>query len=147
MIRAENFYVVRTPLLPVNIVTQLHHITNASLAPVIKAIFRDEFLQEAIYIASPELYQELQKWLATGNENHKLAAALYRYLLRMSSRCTPYGLFAGCATGSLSDHTAIRLDDKQLHKKHCRLDMNYVAELTAAITAIPAIREQLLYYY
>lgn len=146
MIRAENFYVVRTPLLPVNIVTQLHHITNASLSPVIKAIFRDEFLQEAIYIASPELYQELQKWLTTGNENQKLAAALYRYLLRMSSRCTPYGLFAGCATGSLSDHTGIRLDDKQLHKKHCRLDMNYVAELTTAITAIPAIREQLLYY-
>ncbi|SKD09826.1 thiopeptide-type bacteriocin biosynthesis domain-containing protein [Chitinophaga ginsengisegetis] len=146
MIRAENFYVVRTPLLPVNIVTQLHHISHASLAPVIKAIFRDEFLQEAIYIASPELYQELQKWLATDSENQKLASALYRYLLRMSSRCTPYGLFAGCATGGLSDHTAIQLNDKQLHKKHCRLDMNYVAELTAVITAVPAIREQLLYY-
>lgn len=146
MIRAENFYVVRTPLLPVNIVTQLHHINNASLAPVIKAIFRDGFLQEAIYIASPELYQELQKWLAAGNENHKLAAALYRYLLRMSSRCTPYGLFAGCATGGLSDHTAIELNDKEQHKKHCRLDMNYVAELSAAITAIPAVREQLLFY-
>jgi len=42
----------------------------------------DEFLQEAIYIASPELYQELQKWLATDSENQKLASALYRYLLR-----------------------------------------------------------------
>lgn len=150
MIKAENFYVVRTPLLPVNIITQLHHITNNTLPAVIKEIFGDLYLQEAIYIASPELYQELQKWLQgnSGNEknNFKLSAALYRYLLRMSTRCTPYGLFAGCATGELSDRTAIRLNDKSGHKKHCRLDMNYVAELSAAITGIPEIRDQLLYY-
>jgi thiopeptide-type bacteriocin biosynthesis protein len=150
MIRAENFYVVRTPLLPVTITTDLHHITNATFADVIKETFRDEYLQEAIYIASPELYQELQKWQqgysGTEKETHKLAAALYRYLLRMSTRCTPYGLFAGCATGETADHTAILTGDKSEHKKHCRLDMNYVAELAAAITAIPEIREQLLYY-
>lgn len=150
MIRAENFYVVRTPLLPVNVATELNHITNATLAAVIKETFRDQYLQEAIYIASPELYQELQKWLedASVNEkdNYKLAAALYRYLLRMSTRCTPYGLFAGCATGDPADHTDIRLNNKAEHKKHCRLDMNYVAELAVAITAVPEITEQLLYY-
>jgi lantibiotic biosynthesis protein len=150
MIRAENFYVVRTPLLPVNIITTLDHITNATLAAVIKEIFRDEYLQEAIYIASPELYQELQKWLqdtsANKKENDKLASALYRYLLRMSTRCTPYGLFAGCATGAPADHSAIRLNNKTEHKKHCRLDMNYVAELAAAITAVPDIATQLRFY-
>lgn len=150
MIRAENFYVVRTPLLPVNITTELNHITNATLAAVIKETFRDEYLQEAIYIASPELYQELQKWLqgtsVNEKENYKLAAALYRYRLRMSTRCTPYGLFAGCATGEPADHTAIRLNNKIEHKKHCRLDMNYVAELAAAITAVPEIATQLLFY-
>ena len=150
MIRAENFYVVRTPLLPVNIVTQLNHITNATLPVVLKEIFRDAYLQEAIYIASPELYQELQKWLQGGSSNeketYKLSAALYRYLLRMSTRCTPYGLFAGCATGEPADRTSITLRNKNEHKKHCRLDMNYVAELAAAITAIPEIKEQLLFY-
>ncbi|SEW52060.1 lantibiotic dehydratase [Chitinophaga arvensicola] len=150
MIRAENFYIVRTPLLPVNTITQLFPVSKASLSPVIKNIFRDPYLREAIYIASPELYQELQKWLTDpaedGKAAQKLAAALYRYLLRMSSRCTPYGLFAGCATGALADHTAIRLADKYTHKKHSRLDMNYVAELATAITAIPGIRAQLNYY-
>ncbi|NLR78318.1 lantibiotic dehydratase [Chitinophaga eiseniae] len=150
MIRAENFYVVRTPLLPVNTIQQLSHITNATLSTVIKDIFQDACLQEAIYIASPELYQEWQKWQhGTGvseKDQYKLALTLYRYLLRMSTRCTPYGLFAGCATGETADHTSIQLQEKTAHKKHCRLDMNYVAELAAAITATPAIREQLRYY-
>ncbi|MBO9732521.1 MAG: lantibiotic dehydratase [Chitinophaga sp.] len=150
MIRAENFYVVRTPLLPVDTITKLQHITNDTLADTIKAIFRDEYLQEAIYIASPELYMELQKWWqgtsVNEKDNYKLASSLYRYLLRMSTRCTPYGLFAGCATGEPADHTNIQLQPKQEHKKHGRLDMNYVAELAAAITAVPEIREQLLYY-
>ena len=150
MIRAENFYVIRTPLLPVNITTELNHITNATLTAFIKETFRDEYLQEAIYIASPELYQELQKWLPGNStnekENYKLAAALYRYLLRMSTRCTPYGLFAGCATGEAADHTAIRLNNKNEHRKHSRLDMNYVAELATAITAVPDIAAQLRFY-
>lgn len=150
MIRPENFYVVRTPLLPIDVNQQLNHVTKDTLAPVIKEIFRDGYLREAIYIASPELYQELNKWLQgeikSEKDTRKLAAALYRYLLRMSSRCTPYGLFAGCATGEPADHTAIRLGSRHEHIKHCRLDMNYVAELAAAITAAPVIKTQLRYF-
>ncbi|NSL87317.1 lantibiotic dehydratase [Chitinophaga sp. Mgbs1] len=150
MIQSENYYVVRTPLLPVNIHEQLRTITPATLAGTIKEIYTDNYLKEAIYIASPELYQELHKWLqgtiTQEKDIRKLAFSLYRYLLRMSSRCTPYGLFAGCATGAPADHTAILLQSPEAHKKHARLDMNYVAELAAAITGIPEIKAQLLFY-
>ncbi|PSL47992.1 thiopeptide-type bacteriocin biosynthesis protein [Chitinophaga niastensis] len=150
MTQSENFYIVRTPLLSISLPDQLKNVSNTTLAAAIKEIFQDAYLQEAIYIASPELYQELEKWqqgsLKNEKEINKLAAALFRYLLRMSSRCTPYGLFAGCATGAPGNHSAITLAGRQQHKKHCRLDMNYVAELAAAITAIPEIKEQLLYF-
>ncbi|HVI45158.1 MAG TPA: lantibiotic dehydratase family protein, partial [Chitinophaga sp.] len=147
---AEDFYLVRTPILPVEFPEQLNNTSFNELPDAIKNIFQDDLLQEAIYIASPELYQEFRKWQEgrlTGEKDvQKLTSALFRYLLRMSSRCTPYGLFAGCATGHPGDVTSITLHDKTQHKKHSRLDMNYVAELASMITSIPEIQEQLRYY-
>ncbi|SKA31038.1 thiopeptide-type bacteriocin biosynthesis domain-containing protein [Chitinophaga eiseniae] len=142
MIKAENFYVVRTPLLPVNTTGSLAH---PHLVEHIRQILQTPFLREAIYIASPELFGELEKW-EQGSQDDKLVYSLYRYLLRMSSRCTPYGLFAGCATGAVSEQSGIRLHHYAQHVKQSRLDMNYVAELVTAFTAIPAVREQLRFY-
>ncbi|MBC9929454.1 lantibiotic dehydratase [Chitinophaga qingshengii] len=142
MIQAENFYVVRTPLLPVDTAGSLAH---PHLAQQIQQLLQTPYIREAIYIASPELFRELEKW-EQGQPDDKLLYSLYRYLLRMSSRCTPYGLFAGCATGTISDQSGIRLHHHRHHVKQSRLDMNNVAELVAAFTAIPAIREQLLYF-
>ncbi|GAA0537613.1 lantibiotic dehydratase [Chitinophaga japonensis] len=150
MITAKDFYLVRTPLLPLRFLDQFRDIPWPRLHDRLKHVFTDPYLLEAIYIASPELYQELQKWqegLLTGEkEENKLAAALFRYLLRMCTRCTPYGLFAGCATGQFGPSTRVVLDAVTAHKKHCRLDMNYVAELAAMITQIPEIQQQLTYF-
>lgn len=150
MIVAKDFYLLRTPLLPLNVLEQFDGLAHAQLNQRLKIIFSDPYLQEAIYIASPELYQEFEKWqegkLADGKEVNKLLLSLFRYVLRMSSRCTPYGLFAGCALGEVAENTGISLGDPVEHKKHCRLDMNYVAELSSAISQVPEIQEQLMYY-
>jgi len=150
MITAKDFYLVRTPLLPLRFLDQFHDIAWPRLQSQLKHVFTDPHLLEAIYIASPELYQELQKWqaglLKGEKEENKLAAALFRYLLRMCTRCTPYGLFAGCATGRFAPSTRVVLDAVAAHKKHCRLDMNYVAELAAMIAQVPEIQEQLTYF-
>ncbi|NIG55617.1 lantibiotic dehydratase [Chitinophaga sp. Cy-1792] len=150
MISAEKFFAVRTPLLPADFILRLSQLTPETLPAAMKEIFQDPFMQDAIYIASPELFQEMKRWLDGDSlpekEETKLSTALYRYVLRMSSRCTPYGLFAGCATGTANDYTKISLSAPQQHRRHCRLDMNYVAELAASIVAIPEIKEQLLFY-
>lgn len=150
MIAAKDFYLVRTPLLPLNFLEQFNDISWFQLHDKVKNIFAQPYLLEAIYIASPELYQELLKWqegrLSGEKEVNKLVSALFRYLLRMCTRCTPYGLFAGCATGQFDQATRIVLSAMEAHKKHCRLDMNYVAELAAMITRIPAIQQQLTYF-
>jgi thiopeptide-type bacteriocin biosynthesis protein len=142
MIAVKDFYLLRTPLLPVNFLDQFTQMPYKDLADKISGIFRDPYLLEAIYIASPELYQELAK----SATNEKLVLALFRYVLRMCTRCTPYGLFAGSATGQFGDATNIELASSYLHKKHCRLDMNYVAELATTISQIPEIQSQLHFY-
>lgn len=146
MIAVKDFYLLRTPLLPVNFLDQFTKIPFKDLSDKIKKIFHDPYLTEAIYIASPELYQELMKWLSVEKEEQKLVLSLFRYLLRMCTRSTPYGLFAGSATGKFSDHTRIKIAHPDLHKKHCRLDMNYVAELVSNISQIPEIQSRLIFY-
>lgn len=152
-LEAEAYYLLRRPLLPVQTVWQLHTATSQApgqLLPALLALFSDPLLQEAIYTASPALHAELLKALATGGggspkEAEKLALTLYKYTLRMSTRCTPYGLFAGCARGELGEQTAIAFAEHPL-RKQSRLDMNYVSELVQHLLTTPGLPEQLRYY-
>jgi thiopeptide-type bacteriocin biosynthesis protein len=150
MILAKEFYLLRAPFLPLNFLEQFEELNHAELNDKLKEIFMDFMLQEAIYIASPELFQEFQKWqqgsLKEKKEVDKLISSLFRYLLRMCTRCTPYGLFAGCSLGDFSTTSQITIGHSTQHRKHSRLDMNYVAELVAMINQIPEVREQLYYY-
>ncbi|WP_188563913.1 lantibiotic dehydratase [Hymenobacter frigidus] len=152
-VEAESYYLLRRPLLPVQTVWWLHETTRQmpqALLPALLTLFSDPLLQEAIYTASPALHAELLKALATGGgdspkSTEKLVLTLYKYTLRMSTRCTPYGLFAGCARGEVGGHTEITFADQPL-RKQSRLDMNYVSELVQSLMAAPALKEQLLYY-
>jgi thiopeptide-type bacteriocin biosynthesis protein len=150
MITAKDFYLLRTPYLPLDFLRQFEGVSLSRLSEHLKVTFDDPALQEAIYIASPELFGEFMKWKqgnVTDEKNEqKLVLSLYRYLLRMSSRCTPYGLFAGCAVGRFDEHTRVALAGPANFRKHSRLDMNYVAELAALVADIPGIRRHLLYY-
>ncbi|HEX8351032.1 MAG TPA: lantibiotic dehydratase, partial [Hymenobacter sp.] len=148
---AENYYLLRRPLLPLQTALQLHETSKSAsqLLPTLLEHFRAPLLQEAIYTASPELYDELLKALTReepfGKNAEKLALTLHKYLVRMSTRCTPYGLFAGCTRGQLAEHTAIIFSEHPL-RTQSRLDMNYVSEIVQHLLATPSLKEQLLYY-
>ena len=122
---------------------------NAMFEQSIKKLFSQPELQEAIYLASQNLYDELNKWLNKeyfdAKRQEKLIISLYKYFIRMSTRCTPYGLFAGCEVGSMKDQaTAINLESH--YYKHARLDMNVLAEIIDTLLADPIVRAQVKYY-
>ncbi len=148
----NDFYLLRMPVVSVeNLLSLNKDLKEKSLEICMKEIFSQPFYQEAIYVASPELFQEFQKWqdgtLINEKEVSKLAASLYKYYVRMCTRCTPYGLFAGSTLGNISEKsTEISFDEFQKYHKHSRLDMNYVAELTEYITNLPEVKSQLKYY-
>lgn len=150
MITNKGFYLLRSPLMPVDFLTRILQLPYAALADEIKAVFATPYLSEAIYIASPELSSELGKWqagqISSEKDIQKLVMSLFRYVLRMSTRCTPYGLFAGCATGHTASSTSVYIQPADDHRKHCRLDMNYVAELAENIARIPVVQAQLRYF-
>ncbi|HEX8328337.1 MAG TPA: lantibiotic dehydratase [Hymenobacter sp.] len=146
-----DFYLLRLPALPVSGLLRLHaHREPAALAQALHVLYQSPEIQEAIYLASPELYQELRKWLSKpvagdGAQDERLLLTLYKYMLRMSSRSTPYGLFAGFSTGSIgtaATQLQLAAGSGRAHK-HARLDMNYVAEVTRQVAAEPTLKAQL----
>jgi hypothetical protein len=91
--------------------------------------------QEAIYIASPVLFNEIQAWLSGKLEGkkdiNKLIYSLYKYYTRFFTRCTPYGLFATCSTGYWGKENTILLSDSKSF--HARFDMDFVCQFAQQI--------------
>ncbi|MBB6499231.1 lantibiotic dehydratase [Pedobacter cryoconitis] len=142
-----DFYLLRMPALSIDSLFALNKTVDSdSLVKAIFDIYQSADLQDSIFLASPELYQELLKWLENPQvKNERLMLTLYKYVLRMSSRCTPYGLFAGFSMGKVSDeNTAWKLKNKTI--KHSRLDMNYVAEIASALARQPELKVKLTFY-
>ena len=125
-------FVMRTPLIPLKkepiTVDELFVYTQQS------------FFKEAIYLASPILHDELIKWhngeTKTQKDIDKLVISIYKYYSRMQSRCTPYGLFAGCSVGTWGENNDIVLDSL---KRHTRLDMNFLCALAQNLSQHPSI--------
>ncbi|WP_378180750.1 lantibiotic dehydratase family protein [Aquimarina sp. SS2-1] len=147
----KNFpkYVLRTPLFPLSFYKEL---TQESLLEEdkLKQICADRIIKEATFLASPSLYQEFEKWLNGGIKekaaSDRMMYSVLKYISRMSSRCTPFGIFAGTAVGAFSDNTAIELLAKSENDRHTRLDMNYLVALSQDIVKDKMIRDQLLFY-
>lgn len=144
----ENF-VLRTPLLSFNFYRKLtseQTITDDEF----KKIFTRLDISEAIFLASPILFIELEKWLddkiVDPKKIDKLKSSLLKYISRMSSRCTPFGLFAGCAVGHIESETKIILDDSLDNNRHTRLDMNYLVALSQNLAKEQNIKHQILFY-
>ena len=110
-------------------------------------IIHSDFFEEAIYFASPVLYEELQKYKAgkvKEKDRIRIENSLLKYLARMSSRCTPFGLFSSCATGKKGELPEVILTN-QLNV-HVRFDMLYLCNLSQELGKLPEVREVVKYY-
>lgn len=76
--------------------------------------------EEAIAIASNDLYQNLNK------ENSIDRLILQKYLIRASTRCTPFGLFSGVSKGKLSEENNLVLSD---YKKKSMVDIQWLYKI------------------
>lgn len=137
-------FILRSPLLPY---TDLEEIWKDKSSFLNK--LSNETIQEAIFLASPVVYEELIKLLegsiVSGSEEEmRLLSSLGRYMSRMSTRCTPFGLFAGCKVGRIDKVT--NLNVKKASKRKTRLDMLYLYNLYDTLTKGQIIKENMKYY-
>lgn len=108
----------------------------------------EPIVQEAIYVASPLLHGELMKYksghLKDKKEVTRLLSSLERYVSRMATRCTPFGLFAGCSTGKVGEETKVILEES-FHRS-TRFDMLYLCILSDTLLNKTEIKNIIKYY-
>lgn len=133
--------VFRFPCFPVSIIMRAYNDKSFFHKTVFNAQFK-----EAIFFSSPVLYDEIKKY-ELGNvrdcDVERLECSLYKYLSRMSTRCTPFGGFACCAVGALGEITNIKLEKRK--KYSFRLDMQYLSLLSQFFQNKDTIYESLRY--
>src|SRR5450631_2305244 len=101
-----DFSVVRAPLLPIESYLALQ---NESYQI---SLLEDPRVLRALAAASPSLLNALTRWREgslSKKDADRLSSKLLMYQIRMSTRPTPFGLFAGCATVSWAEHTNVSI--------------------------------------
>ena len=128
-LRAFPTFVLRTPLFPLSALDDPER------------TMQQPCFREALYLASPDLYTFTGD--KTEDAEEKGDAAALKYFLRACSRCTPFGLFAGCSTGRFGSSTQIAVAEPTAARRTTRLDMQYLCALIQRIERHGAVRRQL----
>jgi len=117
----------------------------------IKEKTSDPLIMEALYVASPNLYSQVVKWknneIKIEKQVKKLEATLVKYLLRMGTRCTPFGYFAGVSIGNWGKGSSYVIDEKKSIKKRVSLDHAYlVNSIKKFVDNNPSVKAYLKFY-
>lgn len=108
--------------------------------------FNDTQFKEVILIASPVLYDEVQKYIAGNSpeptKKEKMFLSLAKYYQRFCTRSTPFGLFSGVSTVNFSNKTDIRYTG---FGRTTRIDNFFISQLTKQIEQDRHFRYKLNY--
>ncbi len=127
--RLAPWVVVRTPALPADQIDLARHPRTA---------LDDPAVVRALAIGAPDLLETLQRSTAGDRDRRRAQRSLARYLIRMSTRPTPFGAFAGVSLAAWAPRTTLALGDEQTTRT--RPDMGWVIGLLRELEADPEIR-------
>jgi hypothetical protein len=116
-----------------------------NLDDLVRLRINDPVFLEALYWSSPQLVEAVSKFKEggiKGAKEKKLMQTLKKYLIRASTRCTPYGIYAG--TG-IADIGIEQEDQKPAMERKVRIDMGFMQSLKSAIESDPGVYPHLFY--
>src|SRR5688500_2217559 len=101
-----DFFLLRSPLLTIN--ESLELINSDTLRAICSPPTANEnphleTIRTALRYSSPDFFARAQKKM-----DKKIESTLIRYVLRMSARATPYGLFAGYSIGKIGPTNCVK---------------------------------------
>ncbi|WP_166670736.1 lantibiotic dehydratase family protein [Olivibacter sp. XZL3] len=146
MIKAFDFYLLRIPRLPSQVIDRLNECKDEKEAwEYMAELLRNPELLEAIYLSSEDFFESLKEQLASGCGRGKLLTTLYKYISRMAGRATPYGKFSGVSFGKVSGLSTAMIVSGRYSSSY-RLDMGFVAQLSKLAVENPISRSGLVYF-
>lgn len=100
---------------------------------------------DAVALASPDLAGRVDRMVAgerpRPRELRGVVESVARYLLRMTGRCTPFGLFAGVAPVTLGAAPRVRWGGN--HQQVIRADGAWIADVITTLEKCPALLRRL----
>lgn len=130
---AAPFFMARIPLLPIEHFSSLLQRDNLQAA-LLSRFEEDPLVREAIMIASPTLY----KALIEKKDKSQTGTSLFKYLNRMCSRATPFGLFSCVSLGEWGKSASTNLDLSQIYKR-ARPDMEWLSLIVDQLCKDPSL--------
>ncbi|MGH3899488.1 MAG: lantibiotic dehydratase [Pseudonocardiaceae bacterium] len=111
----------------------------------LRLVWQQEALVEAIEVASPVFARRVQDvcggQVQQPRRVRRVVESVIRYLLRMTSRATPFGLFAGVAPLRIGSTAGVRWGE--WHRTMARPDAAWLAELIIHLEARPDVLRHL----
>ncbi len=147
------FYMLRAPALPAPIFL---HITAAALDgqegreertgslsarlgearrysyETLKSLLSDPIIEQALTVASADIFEgvaRIQRENTSPRRLERAYAGILRYLVRMSTRPTPFGLFSGVAVGTLGEKTLAHSGIPAIERIRTRPDMSWLLSI------------------
>lgn len=153
------FYMVRTPVLPAHTFTDL--VATETHSGDIDAVLQAQReytyqqlqalavqpqIEQALAVASFSLFdalKRLQQSTSSTARTERTYSSLLRYITRMSTRPTPFGLFAGIALGEFSSETKVQMATPSVERIRTRPDMNWLLSILQTVEETPELVRQL----
>jgi len=102
----------------------------------LKALVSRPAIEQALLVASSDIFEGLAAMQREDTSRHRIErayASVMRYLVRMSTRPTPFGLFAGVAVGTLGENTTAQLGIPIVQRIRTRPDMSWLLSIIQKI--------------
>lgn len=107
----------------------------------LRQVWSQESFAEAVALASPVLADQVSRACAEQCDDarrmRRTVMSVARYLLRMTGRSTPFGLFAGVATAGFGPQPAARWGRR--HRAVVRADAEWLAAVVTVLEECPAL--------
>ncbi|ASS74688.1 hypothetical protein CIG75_06680 [Tumebacillus algifaecis] len=144
LFRPLDFFMLRSPVLPLESfqelfpadVDQVDDLRADGIAKLAE-LAQQPLIREAIAVASPSLLDSLHNITNISNprKQDQAVKGFLRYLLRMMSRPTPFGLFSGVASGTFAETSNLTLHPTSQHHKRARPDMEWLLKVIELLEA------------
>lgn len=135
--KALDYFMLRVPLLSMTCYQDVFQhkeenkeIITTKMMEKLVMLSTDPLIREAIGSTSRSLLHSMDK-LAIQKELPKgkqTAISFVKYLIRMSTRATPFGLLAGVTAGTFGEKTQVELENLTQYGKRTRPDMEWLME-------------------
>ncbi|WP_322923287.1 lantibiotic dehydratase [Paenibacillus campi] len=148
--RPMNYFMIRTPIIHMNhlfktadYTTEHQHEPTDNEYDELLSYMNHPVIREAIAVSSPSLYKHFMKNKLDHKQKKKLENSIFKYVNRISTRPTPFGLFAGVTIGEFGDQTQLEIATAAQHHKRARADMQWLLKLIKKMMSDEQIVEQL----